>query len=56
MVPLIIIPAVELMAILELARSVSQAQNQRPTQLWMRSIGLVFLILGLPIYLVFFRH
>ncbi len=56
MLPLIIILTLELLAIVKLARTVSHARAQSMAELWGKSIGLILLILGLPIFIVFFRH
>lgn len=56
MTPFVIVIALELLAILKLVKLVSQAQSQSLTSLRVKSIGLVLLILGLPIFLVFCRH
>ena len=56
MIPLVMIITIEILAVLKLGKTVAHARLQSPTRLWLNSLGLIFFILGLPVYLVFLRH
>ncbi len=56
MIPLVMIITIEILAVLKLGKTVAHARLQSPARLWLNSLGLIFFILGLPVYLVFLRH